>query len=115
MARSRELHKFYTSKEWYDFRLRIIAERGPRCEHCKELIEESKDIIIHHIIELTEENVGDVSISLNPDNVEIVCFDCHNKIHLRFGYKPEKRVYLVYGPPLSGKSTYVYSRRKTKY
>ena len=32
---------------------------------------------------------------------------CHNKIHERFGYEQPKKVYLVYGPPCSGKSTWV--------
>lgn len=43
--------------------------------------------IVHHKIELNEDNVNDPSVALNPDNMMLVCFDCHNKIH----FKSEKR------------------------
>lgn len=62
-------------------------------------------LIGHHIIELNEENIDDVSITLNPDNIEIICHTCHNKEHRRFGNK--KNVYIIYGSPLSGKTTLV--------
>lgn len=107
MARHSVLHNFYTSKSWVLFRLSLIAERGNTCEHCGRIIAKAKDIIGHHTVELTPENVHDHSISLNPKLVELVCFDCHNKEHKRFGYKGEKEVFLVYGPPMSGKSTLV--------
>lgn len=107
------LKQFYKSKEWIIFRKLIILDRGPICQKCGKKIVESKHIIVHHIIELTEENVNDTSISLNPDNVIIVCFDCHNKIHERFGYgykapkKKERGISIVFGPPCSGKTKYV--------
>ncbi|WP_163583293.1 HNH endonuclease [Gracilibacillus saliphilus] len=107
MARHAVLHRFYTSKPWVTFRLNLIAERGNVCERCGNRIARAKDIIGHHTIELTPENVHDHTISLNPELVELVCFDCHNKDHRRFGYQGMKEVYLVYGPPLSGKSTFV--------
>lgn len=107
MAKHAIIQSFYASQEWVNFRLNLIIERGNRCERCKNTIGKSKDIIGHHVIELTPENVQDKMISLNPNRVELVCFDCHNKIHKRFGYNGEKKVYLVYGPPLSGKTSLV--------
>lgn len=107
MARHAIIKSFYASKEWINLRLSLIAERGNRCAHCKEIISNARDIIGHHTIELTPENVSDHNISLNPKLIEIICFDCHNKEHKRFGYKPTKEVYLVYGPPMSGKNTFV--------
>lgn len=105
------LKKFYDSKAWENFRKIIISERTHKCEKCKKEIYEAKDLIIHHIEELTLDNVNDVNISLNPENVMLVCFDCHNKIHERFGYgnkrKHDRGIYLVYGAPCSGKTTYV--------
>ncbi len=62
-----------------------------------------KYLIGHHKTELTEDNTNDPNISLNPDNVEIICHDCHNKEHRRFGNK--QNVYIVWGSPLSGKTT----------
>ncbi|MEN0650593.1 HNH endonuclease signature motif containing protein [Caldifermentibacillus hisashii] len=107
MARYSILKSFYASDEWIRLRLNLINERGNKCEHCGKVIAKSKDIIGHHKIELTPENVHDHTISLNPSKIELVCFDCHNKTHKRFGYKGSKEVYLVYGPPMSGKTTFV--------
>ena len=107
MAKYAILKSFYASEKWQKFRLAIIAERGLKCEHCGEVVTRPGELTLHHIIELTPENVHDVNISLNPDNILVVHHDCHNKIHNRFGYKPEKNVYIVYGPPMSGKKTYV--------
>lgn len=76
------------------------------CEYCKHPIIKAYDIIGHHKNELTEENVNDASIALNPNNVALVHHRCHNYIHDKLGYKGRK-VYLVYGAPLAGKSSWV--------
>jgi hypothetical protein len=107
MARHAILKRFYTSDEWISLRLLLISERGNECAHCKKIIAKSKDIIGHHTVELTPENVNDVMISLNPELIELVCFDCHNKDHRRFGNQGEREVYVVYGPPMSGKMMFV--------
>ena len=108
--------QFYKSKQWLDFRKVIINQRTDEdgfvhCCECGKPILHKYDLIIHHKIELSEANVNDTSISLNPDNVECICFRCHNKVHDRFGdkrYKPvTKHVYIVYGAPASGKTTWV--------
>nr|WP_274363826.1 MULTISPECIES: HNH endonuclease [unclassified Paenibacillus] len=101
------MQSFYASKPWRNFRLGLIAERGNRCQRCRKLIPRSIDIIGHHKIELTPENVHDQTISLNPDLVELICSECHNEEHSRFGYRAKKAVYIVYGPPLSGKQELV--------
>lgn len=107
MAKYAILQSFYTSEQWQTFRLLTIAERGLRCEYCGKLVVKASQLTLHHKIELTPENVHDVMIALNPDNVMVIHHDCHNKIHHRFGYNPAHGVYLVYGPPMSGKSTFV--------
>lgn len=104
--------QFLKSKEWLLFREQIIIERGPVCEYCGETIVEPKAIQIdHNPIELTDENVNDVSISLNPENVKVACIRCHNRRHNRFcgpaASKKKKAVYIVYGPPMSGKTSFV--------
>lgn len=112
MARNTVLHTFYTSKKWRDFRMSLIAERGNRCQRCGEIIPRAIDIIGHHKVELTPENVHDHSISLNPALVELIDADCHNKEHGRFGYQRSKEVYIVYGPPLAGHMTFVRQQMK---
>lgn len=67
-------------------------------------------MIFHHKTPLTLQNVNDTSISINPENIAIVHFHCHNEIHQRFyGGKLEKKVYLVTGSPCSGKSSWARS------
>lgn len=36
---------------------------------------------VHHKIHLTPRNIGDVSITMNMDNLECLCKDCHFKEH----------------------------------
>lgn len=112
IARYSILQTFYASERWLNFRMAIITERGLRCEHCGQLVAKAKDLTLHHIIELTPENVHDVLVSLNPDNVLVVHHDCHNSIHHRFGYQPGHNVYIVFGAPLSGKKTFVQERMR---
>lgn len=108
MARTVELQKFYASKVWHDFRLSVIAERGMRCEYCGERIATASELTLHHKEPLTPVNMDDAMVALNPDNVMLVHRQCHNTIH--HGAKSEyshRGVYIVYGPPLSGKSSHV--------
>lgn len=105
------LNGFYQSKAWVKLMAVIRMERTNAegqviCEHCGKPIVHKYDCIGHHIIELTDANVDDATISLNPENIMLVHHRCHNKIHDRLGYY-HRKVFLVYGSPLSGKSTFV--------
>lgn len=108
------LADFYRSDEWIAFRNVLINERVNDegyviCEHCGKPIVKAYDIIAHHSkVYLTEDNVNDATIALNPENIMLVHHICHNKIHNKLGYR-EKKVYLVYGAPCAGKKTYVNS------
>lgn len=77
------------------------------CHFCGEPILKNYDCIAHHIQPLTMQNVNDYSVSLNPENIQLVHARCHNEIHNRFGYVSERKVYYVYGAPCSGKTTFV--------
>lgn len=115
MAYYSTLHAFYKSKEWLDFKTMLILERTADdglvyCEHCGKPMVSRGDIIPHHFRTfLTIDNVNDANISLNPDNIQLVHFKCHNEIHDRFGAWT-RHIYLVYGCPLSGKSSFVQER-----
>lgn len=105
------LSDFYRSSEWQKFREVVISERMRPDgfvydEETGKPIIRKYDIVLHHKIFLTEENVNDRTISLNPDNIEIVSHLTHNKLHDKLGYI-RKEVYLIYGSPCSGKSTYL--------
>ena len=107
--------KFYRSDKWVRFLANLKDERADSsgaiiCAHCGLPIVRKYDCIGHHKIELTEDNVDDVTIALNPENVELIHFKCHNKIHDRFcGHVQRKpqQVFIVYGSPCSGKRTWV--------
>ena len=106
-----ELSTFYRTKEWRKLLDVIKNDRVNEdgqiiCEHCGKPIVKAYDIIGHHKKELTEENVNDAEVSLNPDNVALVHHRCHNYIHGKLGYSM-RQVYLVYGSPLSGKTSWV--------
>lgn len=100
-----KLHQFYCSKHWRDLSHRLKIERGGKCERTGEVFADMSQLIAHHKIEITEDNVNAPQIALNPDNIEIISFKEHNKEHRRFGNK--QNVYIVYGSPLSGKTTLV--------
>lgn len=107
------LAQFYNSQEWRQLRLMLIAERtNPDdgilyCQHSGKPLLHSFDIVAHHVIPLTIQNVNDYSISLNPENILLVSQQAHNEIHARFGYCTQRKVYIVHGAPCSGKSSFV--------
>ena len=106
------LENFYQSKEWERFRLTIIDERTKADgfiydEVTNKPILRMYDLILHHIEELTPENVNDYNVSLNPKNIMVVSHKTHNLIHDNFNNYSRQQVFLVYGPPLSGKTSWV--------
>lgn len=107
------LENFYRSNEWQKLLKVLKIERlnddGELiCWHCGKPIVKQYDAIGHHTIFLTEDNVNNYDISLNPSLIQFVHHRCHNKIHNKLGFM-RKEVFLVYGSPLSGKTTYVNS------
>ena len=103
-------HELYISSEFRQLRQQLMQERVDTegniiCAHCGKPILRDYECIAHHVIEVTLSNLNDISITLNPDNIELVHHKCHNKHHNRFGYA-YKRVYLIWGAPCSGKSTF---------
>lgn len=109
MAKTPELQRFYGTKAWQDLRMVKIIQANGHCERCgKDFTDDTSQLIAHHKIHLTSETLSDPKIALNPENVEILCPKCHAHYHDDRGYiKPKKQVFIVYGAPLSGKSTYV--------
>ena len=105
------LSQFYTSAPWRSLRKTLIAERTAADglvydEFNGKIILNENEIIIHHKVPLTLNNVNDASISLNPDNLMIVSYKSHNEVHKRFG-NALREVVVVFGSPLSGKTTFV--------
>jgi|688.fasta_scaffold1037602_2 5-methylcytosine-specific restriction endonuclease McrA len=61
---------YLKSKEWFAIRESLFLARGKRCEKC--LV--TKNLHIHH---LHYRNI----YNEKPEDLLIVCRDCHNKIH----------------------------------
>lgn len=108
------LKSFYRSHDWLSFRDMLLAQRLQKdgeiiCDHCGKPITRWWDVILHHMVPLTEQNMGNAAIALNSELIQVVHLKCHNEIHGKgLGYKPgERRVYVVWGPPNAGKSQYV--------
>ena len=79
MKKPKVLHNFYKSPAWLAAReLKIVSVNG-LCERCGQV-----GIEVHHKERLTVDNVNDSSISLNQENLELLCRECHNREHKRF-------------------------------
>ena len=103
------IHAFYCRKDYLDLAQAEKIKSGGICAHCGKIFD-LQELRPHHKIELTLDNIDDPNITLNPNNIEVICHDCHNAIHNRFGNViTAKRIFLVYGSPCSGKTTYVQS------
>lgn len=108
MARTPELQRFYASKRWRDLRQVLIIQRHGICARCgKDFSDDTSQLIAHHLEHLTDDTLKDPAVAVNPENVEIVCQKCHAHYHPEKGFTKRKQVFIVYGSPLSGKSTYV--------
>ena len=105
-------NEVYHTPQFRGLRMQLMIDRAIDgliyCEHCRKVIAYPHDCIAHHKIEITVQNMNDLSITINPDNIALVHHKCHNEIHNRFG-NDMRKVYYVYGAPLSGKTSYVQS------
>lgn len=75
--RKEQYINYINSKEWKDFRLSIIKERGYKCEKCGN---EKKVIHAHH---LTYERF----MKELPEDIQLLCVTCHEQVH----QKPKKK------------------------
>ena len=73
--------KFYKSAAWRRCREAFLASKLGLCERCKV----HAATIAHHKIYLTPANIDDPNISLNWNNLEALCQDCHNREHSEGG------------------------------
>ena len=72
--------KFYKTTAWKRCREDYLKTHV-WCEECLKENRYTPATHVHHKVFLNEGNVNDPSISLNFDNLEAVCHECHNKIH----------------------------------
>ncbi len=68
--------KIYHTTAWRKLRQSYYTSKHGLCERCN-----TPGDIVHHKIHITRENVDDPYVTLNADNLELLCHDCHNKEH----------------------------------
>ena len=72
---------FYKSKTWQRTREAYAKSRRHLCEVCLAKGVMTPAEIVHHKIEITPENIGNPDITLNWDNLQCVCRECHAVAH----------------------------------
>lgn len=74
---------FYKGKAWQDCRNAYLKSKQGLCEKClsRGIIKGAE--IVHHKIHISPDNIGNPDISLNWDNLECLCRDCHAEEHTR--------------------------------
>ena len=77
---------FYRSGAWRKCRAEFVKARGGLCERClaRGIINAgSREMPLqaHHKVKLTPENINDPTITLNWDNLELLCKECHDEEH----------------------------------
>lgn len=66
--------KFYKTKRWQKCRGAYVEKMHGICEVCGGIGNE-----VHHVIELTKENINDPNIAYSHNNFQLLCHSCHDK------------------------------------
>ena len=72
---------FYSSKRWQAVRNEYAKRRHYLCEDCLRRGIYRPGVIVHHKIEIDPVTIEVPEIALNADNLELLCRDCHARVH----------------------------------
>lgn len=75
--------KFYKSIIWQNTRNAYAKSVGGLCEICLSKGLYVPGEIVHHKVHITPDNINDPNITLDWNNLQLVCRDCHSLIHDR--------------------------------
>lgn len=79
---AREFAKqFYGSTAWQQCRDTYRQKAAGLCEDCRKRGIINAGDEVHHVIWLTPQNINDPNITLNFDNLVLLCHECHMKRH----------------------------------
>ena len=79
----------YQSKEWKKVRA-LKLQKDPLCEECLKQGLYTPADMVHHKIWLDMININDPEIALNIDNLQSLCWECHNQVHSRSAHQRYK-------------------------
>lgn len=74
--------KFYNSKAWIKCRESYKKSKYGLCERCSQPGDE-----VHHKIHISPDNINNPDVTLNWNNLELLCMSCHS-IHHMSKYSP---------------------------
>lgn len=73
--------RFYSSKAWKECRRIYRKSVGGLCEECLKHGRYNPGVIVHHVVPLTPHNIECPEVTMNFDNLELLCRDCHAAQH----------------------------------
>lgn len=73
--------RFYSSKAWQDCREEYAKRRRYLCEDCLRRGIYRPGEIVHHVIEVDPITIEQPEVTLNHDNLRLLCRDCHGEAH----------------------------------
>ena len=73
--------QFYKSQAWKTTRAAVFSARKGLCDLCLKQGLYVPAEIVHHKTPLTPANISDPNITLNWDNLQLLCRGCHARMH----------------------------------
>lgn len=96
---------FYKSKAWQRCRAAYVASVGGLCERCLRDGIVTAGEIVHHKIHVTPDTINDPQVLLDWGNLELLCRECHHKVHDGEIHKPADRTKRRFSVREDGKIT----------
>ena len=87
--------RFYKSKAWQACRDGYMRSVGGLCERCYANGILTPGVIVHHKIYITPDNINDPRITLDWNNLECVCRQCHEDEHKHGMHMRKPKRYIV--------------------
>lgn len=80
-GRDPEIEKFYTTYRWRKCREAYAKSVDFLCEQCSAEGRITPGEEVHHKKHITRATLNDARITLSPDNLILLCGECHRKAH----------------------------------
>ncbi len=92
-----ERHSFYNTSLWKRTRAAYFKSVNGLCERCLKAGFVVPGNIVHHLEEITDDNVNDPNVTINLEKLECLCYKHHNKDHKKTDLPTNKGVSFVNG------------------
>lgn len=73
----------YRTAEWEKVRQYVIQRAHGLCEECLRQGRIEAGVDVDHIVPLNDQNWKDWDVAYNPDNLQLLCRQCHAEKHRR--------------------------------